>query len=372
MDQVKVTIIGAGVVGLAVAAALSKTCDSVLVVEKHDAFGRETSSRNSEVIHSGIYYPQDSLKAKFCVEGAERLYALCGCNSIPYKKIGKLIVASTAEQIPVLETLLKKGRRNNVKNLVLLDKQEVRKKEPNVLAEAALYSPDTGIVDSHALMKHYYQTAVMNNALFSFNSEVISLEKSKEDFVVGIKEDQYRFRSRVVINAAGLYADCVASLAGIDIFKADYKLKYCKGSYFSYAKPSPVSMLVYPVPHEHLVGLGVHATLDLGGRLRFGPDTEYVDAGFDYKVSLDKRDDFYEGASRIIAGLDKDALLPDMSGMRPKLQGPGQGVRDFVINEESGKGLPGLINLIGIESPGLTSSAAIAEKIKGITDALLS
>lgn len=131
-------------------------------------------------------------------------------------------------------------------------------------------------------------------------------------------------------------------------------------------------MLVYPVPHEHLVGLGVHATLDLGGRLRFGPDTEYVDAGFDYKVSLDKRDDFYEGASRIIAGLDKDALLPDMSGMRPKLQGPGQGVRDFVINEESGKGLPGLINLIGIESPGLTSSAAIAEKIKGITDALLS
>ncbi len=371
MDEVNITIIGAGVVGLATAAELSTLCDNIIVLEKHDSFGRETSSRNSEVIHSGIYYPHGSLKASLCVEGARLLYELCDCHSLPYKKTGKLIVASDKSEEPVLAELLEKGKKNNVCGLSLLNKQEISKREPHVLADAALLAPETGIVDSHALMKHFYNVAEANGVLFAFNSELNRLTRSNTGFIAGIRQDDYQFQSRIIINCAGLYADCVAGLAGIDIRKHDYALKYCKGSYFSYAKPSPVAMLIYPVPHDELVGLGVHATLDLGGRLRFGPDAEYVSGTLDYKVDAGKKVIFYQGASRIISGLEKDAFIPDMSGIRPKLQGPGEKVRDFIIREESDKGLPGLINLIGIESPGLTASPAIAKMLAGIVKKLL-
>jgi L-2-hydroxyglutarate oxidase LhgO len=368
MDEIGITIIGAGVIGLAVAAELSVRYDNIVVLERHGTFGQETSSRNSEVIHSGIYYPEGSLKARLCVDGAGYLYEICERYSIPHKKLGKLIVATDESELKTLEELYQKGQRNNVKGLLILNKDNVNKMEPNVKAAAALYSPYTGIVDSHSLMKYFYNMAEDNGVLFAFNSEVNRLDKANNGFVVGIQHDGYQFRTKVVINCAGLLSDYIAKLAGIDIQKNGYELKYCKGSYFSYAKKAPLKMLIYPVPHKDLTGLGVHATLDLGGRLRFGPDTEYIDV-IDYKVDVNKRDIFYEGASKIINGLEKDAFIPDMAGIRPKIKG--DGIKDFVIKHEDDKGLEGFINLVGIESPGLTASFAIARHVKNTVDNIL-
>jgi L-2-hydroxyglutarate oxidase LhgO len=206
--------------------------------------------------------------------------------------------------------------------------------------------------------------------IFAFNSELDWLSREKDHFMAGVKQEQYRFRSRIVINAAGLWSDQVARLAGLDVNKLGYKIRFCKGSYFCSQKPSPVKMLVYPIPHDELVGLGVHATLDMSMRLRFGPDVEYVDK-IDYYVDVEKQERFFAGASRIIPGLDRDAFFPDMAGIRPKLQGPGEKTRDFVICEESEKDLPGLVNLIGIESPGLTASLAIAKKVADLVSPYL-
>ncbi|MBI4681354.1 MAG: NAD(P)/FAD-dependent oxidoreductase, partial [Nitrospirae bacterium] len=289
----------------------------------------------------------------------------------PHKKLGKLIVAVEQSELGILEKLHKNGQRNNVKGLTILDRGAVNRMEPNTKTIAALYSPDTGIIDSHSLMKYFYNAAKDNGVLFGFNSEVNRLDKESDGFVIGIQQDDYQFKSKVVINCAGLSSDYIAKLTGIDIQKSGYELKYCKGSYFSYAKSSPVKMLIYPVPHEELVGLGVHATLDLGGRLRFGPDAEYIDA-IEYKVNADKKDFFYKGASKIIKGLEKDAFVPDMAGIRPKLSGKNETARDFVIKDEAEKGLDGLINLIGIESPGLTASPAIAKVVADMVSRILS
>ncbi|MEW6162630.1 MAG: NAD(P)/FAD-dependent oxidoreductase [Nitrospirota bacterium] len=367
MEEVEITIIGAGVVGLAIAAELSEQYENIVVLERHDSFGQETSSRSSEVIHSGIYYPQGSLKARLCIEGAKQLYEICGRYSVPCKKIGKLIVATKQAELSAMEELFEKGKINMVNGIVLLDKKEVDKIEPNTNAIAAIYSPNTGIIDSHSLMKHFLNMASDRGVLVAYGSEVESIDKEENGFVVAIKQERYLFKSRVVINCAGLAADYIAALTGIDVQRSGYELKFCKGSYFAYAKPSPVKMLIYPVPHRELIGLGVHATLDLGGRLRFGPDTEYVES-IDYKVDINKRDIFYEGALKIIHGLEKDAFIPDVAGIRPKLQGPGEETKDFVITDETGKGLPGLINLIGIESPGLTASPAIAKYVANIVE----
>jgi L-2-hydroxyglutarate oxidase LhgO len=384
MEEVNITIIGAGVIGLAIASELSERYEDIIVLERHNSFGQEISSRNSEVVHAGIYYPEGSLKARLCVdsevvhagiyypegslkarlcvEGMERLYKACERFSIPHKITGKLIVATGQEELNALETFFKKGKENNVKCLSMLDKNDAKKIEPDTNAIAAVYSPNTGIIDSHSLMKHFLNKASAKGVIVAYNSEAAIIDKEKDAFIVGIKEEDYRIKSRVVINCAGLSAHHIASLAGIDIHKNRYGLKLCKGSYFSYAKPSPVKMLVYPVPNKELTGLGIHATLDLGGRLRFGPDTEYVDA-IDYEVDIDKRDKFYEGASRLIPCLDKDAFIPDMAGVRPKLYGKGEPVRDFIITDEWDNDLAGLINLIGIESPGLTASMAIAREV---------
>ncbi len=370
MDQVEITIIGAGVVGLAIAAELSEIFENIAVLERHDRFGQETSSRNSEVIHSGIYYQEGSLKARLCVNGAELLYRECKEYSIPHKRLGKLIVATDRTELKSLEEFLEKGAKNRVKDLTLLDAQEVKRIEPNTNAIAAIYSPNTGIVDSHSLMKHFFNKAEDKGVIFAFNSEVVQINNERDGFIVGIKQENYQLRSKVVINCAGLSADYIAGLAGIDVTASGYKLRFCKGSYFSYANTSPVKMLVYPVPHQELIGLGVHATLDLGGRLRFGPDTEYVDR-IDYKVDAASKEAFYKGALKIIPGLEEDAFIPDMAGIRPKLSGPGEKASDFVITDEADKGLPGLINLIGIESPGLTASPAIARMVSGIVSGIM-
>ncbi|MBF0317034.1 MAG: NAD(P)/FAD-dependent oxidoreductase [Nitrospirae bacterium] len=365
MDRVNITIIGAGVIGLAIAAELSMDFEDILVIERHDDFGREISSRNSEVIHSGIYYPTGSLKGVLCIEGAALLYRYCEEHSIAHQRIGKLIVATTESEVEPLEELYRRGKLNGVMDMVMLQGNEVARMEGNVNAVAAILSPSTGIIDSHGLMKRLFTVAQGRGVTVSFNEEVVSIEQQSEGYVVGIRSEGYRFLSRVVINAAGLGSDQVAAMIGIAVDPACYRLRYCKGSYFSYAGRSPVQRLIYPVPEKDLKGLGVHATLDLAGRLRFGPDTEYVDA-IDYTVDDSKRDRFYEGACKIIRGIDKDALVADMAGVRPKIKG--EGVQDFLIRHENKRGLEGFINLVGIESPGLTACLAIASRVGKFVD----
>ncbi len=365
MDQVKAIIIGAGVVGLAVAARLSETGGDIVVIERNSHYGLETSSRNSGVIHAGIYYPAGSLKAQLCVAGNRMLYSLCSACDIPHAATGKLIVAALESERQALTDLYRCGIENGISDISLLESDEVRRREPKVKAAAALYSPRTGIIDVHRLMDHYYRKAKAAGVVFAFNSDVEGIEHRSSHHVVAVRQDACRIAAPVVVNAAGLAADRVAALAGLDIDRKGYRLRLCKGTYFSYAKPSPVSMLVYPLPHRDLRGLGIHATLDLGGRLRFGPDAEFVEA-LDYRTDPSKGQTFYEGAASIIEGLDPRAFVPEMAGIRPKLAARGAGPRDFVIADEAGEGSPGFINLIGIESPGLTAAPAIAEYVSGM------
>jgi L-2-hydroxyglutarate oxidase LhgO len=365
MEKVQVTIIGAGVIGLALARELSSHYSDIVVLEKNDHFGRETSSRNSEVIHSGIYYPKDSLKARLCIEGARLLYDYCQSHSIPHQRLGKLIVATTGNEVGQVRKLHEKGIANGVKGLSIVDAAQIQEWEPHVPGMMALWSPNTGIVNSHILMERYYREATGAGALFAFNSEVKSITRHGDDYEVATGDDEYRFLSRIVINAAGLHSDHVAALAGLDVDALGYRLQYCKGDYFSYSGKSPVRRLIYPVPHENLTGLGVHATLNLGGQLRFGPDTEFVDR-LDYTVDQRKKESFFNSACKIITGLELSRFMPDMSGIRPKLKGPG--VRDFIIRNESANRLPNFINLIGMESPGLTASMAIARHVRNLIE----
>lgn len=360
MDQVDITVIGAGVVGLAVAAALAKAGRDVVVLERHAKHGQETSSRNSEVIHAGIYYPSGTLKAAFCVEGARRLYAFCEEHEVPHARLGKLIVAADESEVATLESLMRQGQANGVPELRLITGEEARRLEPNVNAVAALHSPATGILSVHALMDRLHAIAESRGAMFVFGCEVRGVEPVPGGYELKVAGEEYSLHSRGVVNCAGLQSDQVAALAGLDPDAAGCRLRYCKGSYFSYQKKSPVSRLVYPVPQEHLTGLGIHATLDLGGCLRFGPDTEFVER-LDYDVDPVKGDPFFQGACKIIRGLQRDALVPGMAGVRPRLAG--EGVRDFVIRHEANRGLPGWINLVGIESPGLTGCLSIAERV---------
>jgi L-2-hydroxyglutarate oxidase LhgO len=361
MDQTEVTVIGAGVVGLAIAAELARAGREVVLLERHPTYGQETSSRNSEIIHAGIYYPPGSLKAALCVEGAARLYRYCEDREIPHARLGKLIVAAAEPEIPILESLLARGQANGVRDLRLLDRAETRALEPCARAVAGLHSPHTGILSVHGLMAQLYREGKAAGVLFAFGGEVDFLERRGDGFVVGLAGQDYRMLSRVVVNAAGLASDRVARMLGIDIDADGYRLQYCKGCYFVYQKPSPIRRLVYPVPHDDLKGLGVHATLDLGGCLRFGPDVEDV-AELDYDVPAGKQDFFRRSAACLLDGLVPEAIVPGMAGIRPKLAG--SGVRDFLIRHEADRGLPGAINLVGIESPGLTGCLAIAARVK--------
>lgn len=370
MDEVGITVIGAGVVGLAIAAEISRDRE-VYILEKNETFGLETSSRNSEVIHAGIYYPSDSLKARLCIEGKALLYGLCEKYGIGCNKLGKLIVATENEEIEELEKLLKNGRENGV-NLEFLSKQEVKRLEPNVKALAAIFSPSTGIIDSHGLMKYLVQTINSNGSALIYKAKVIGIEKLNSKFRVAIEDPSGKssFLTRILINSAGLNSDKIAELAGIDIVKAGYKIYYCKGEYFSLGKRL-TSRLVYPVPEPKGGGLGIHITLDLQGRTRLGPNACYV-CEIDFKVNENLKQDFYHSAKRLLPSIKYDDLEPDFCGIRPKLQGEGEGFRDFVIRHEIDKGLEGLVNLIGIESPGLTASPAIARYVKNIVDKISS
>ncbi len=369
-----VTIIGAGVVGLAIAAEISESNRQVYILEKNDTFGQETSSRNSEVIHSGIYYPANSLKARTCVEGNPEMYELCRKYGVEYSNLTKLVVATCDEEIGEIESLLNKGRTNGTPGLKILSKSEVAKLEPNITAVAALHCPTTGVVDSHGLMQCFIAIATRNDAHIAYRAEVTRIEKTSNGYRVTASNnnEDFTFDTGVVINCAGLHADKVAALAGIDIEASGYRLYYCKGEYFSVGngKNKLVSRLVYPVPPAKTTGLGVHVTLGLDGRMRLGPSVEYVDS-IEYSVDVNKKQMFFDSARTFLPFIEYEDLEPEMAGMRPKLQGPGEEYRDFIIREEGDKGLSGLINLIGIESPGLTASPAIAKHVAQMVRPLL-
>jgi len=370
-----ITIIGAGVVGLAIAAQVAGQHKAVYVLEKNERFGQEISSRHSGVIHSGIYYPYGSLKAKLCVEGNRLLYEICQKHGIGYRKMGKLIVAASDEETGQLQELKERGHRNGAEGLRIISRRELNELEPNVKGVAALLSPATGIIDSHALMGFFAARAKEGGAEITYRKNVVGIDKLSGGYKVTVEEgdkDKFSFATRILINCAGLQCDRVAELAGIDIAKADYRLHYSKGEYFSVGggKNKLVSRLIYPVPEVKFTSLGVHVTLDLEGRMRLGPNAEYV-ASIDYSVDTGHKDEFYNSAKRMLPFIEYEDLEPEMAGIRPKLQGPGEDVKDFVIRNETDKGLPGFINLIGIESPGLTSSPAIARYVANIVKGIV-
>jgi len=375
MPDIDILIIGAGVVGLAVAKEVSECSKNVVLVEKNAYFGQETSSRNSEVIHAGMHYPQGSLKAVLCVEGRQLLYEICRKHAIGFKKCGKLTVALDSWEVPYLEKLLRQGESNGVEGLRFVEKKELTSLEPNIDGFSALWSSETGIIDSHRLMQYYLNFAKDNGAIVSFNSKVSAIEKSYQGYNVAVSnnDDNFVLRSQVVINCAGLDSDTIAAMPGIDILASKYNLYYCRGEYFRvHNQYGKLNTLVYPVPVPKGAGLGIHATLDLNGGLRLGPDDEYLALReVNYSSDPSKRKNFFLSANKFMPFLKEEDLATDTVGIRPKLQGPGEDFRDFVIQDEAKKGFPGLINLIGIESPGLTASAAIGKKVKTmVTDIL--
>jgi len=368
MADAALTVIGGGVVGLAIAAELAPWHAPLILVEREAKVGQETSSRNSEVIHAGIYYPTGSLKARLCVEGNRLLYELCARHGIPHRRITKIITATGPAEEEELHRLHALGTANGVR-LRMLGAREVSALEPMIVTVGGILSPDTGIISAHALMDYFLHAALAAGATVQTRCTVTGLERCAGGYRVTVSEEagHSTFTSERVINAAGLESDTIAALAGIDVAGASYRLHYSRGSYFALPPrlSSCVSRLVYPVPsHE---SLGVHAVLDMGGRLKFGPDIEYQeDRTLDYRVDPSRRAAFGASVRRILPHVSDDDLTPDMCGIRPKLQGPGEPARDFVIREESDRGLPGLFSLIGIDSPGLTASPAIARHVASL------
>ncbi|OGW73236.1 MAG: hypothetical protein A3J81_09065, partial [Nitrospirae bacterium RIFOXYB2_FULL_43_5] len=336
------------------------------VVEKNDSFGRETSSRNSEVIHSGIYYPLNSLKAELCVRGNALLYDYLIKRNISHSKIGKIVVAVNEDEKRSLFNLKTNGERNGVKDLSILVENELRALEPDIKGVAGLLIPSTGILDTHSFMQSLVADVKNNGASIAYNSNVCAISKAAGvGYIVKIENENYEFETGILINCGGLWSDKLASMCGIDIVKESYKLHYCKGDYFRTSKQLNIKKLVYPVPEAEMHSLGIHLTPDLGGGLRFGPDATYV-INLEYTVDETKKDKFAHSIGCYLPSITSTDIFADTSGIRPKLQGPKDKFRDFIIKEESSKGLKGLINLIGIESPGLTSCLAIAEHVQGL------
>lgn len=371
MADTPLTIVGAGVVGLAVAARLGPRFPELVVLERHERHGTETSSRNSEVIHAGMYYPTGTLKARLCVRGNRLLYELCERLEIPHRRTTKLIVATAPGDRGELEQLLALGHANGVE-LSMLTGEECRRLEPAVPAVAGLFSPTTGIVSAHGLMDALLHEARRHGAILQPRAELVGVERRNRDYRLEVRtpDGVESLTSERLVNAAGLDSDTVAALAGIDVSAAGYQLHWWKGSYFavSGAKAKLVSRLVYPPPTH--VSLGVHAVLGLDGRLRFGPDADHLpDRRQDYSVDETKRAGFGTAVRHLFPQIGDEDLTPDIAGIRAKLQGPGEGFRDFVIAEEWARGLPGFVSLVGIDSPGLTSALAIAEEVERLLPA---
>ncbi len=360
-ESAEAVVVGAGVVGLAVARALAIAGRETLILEAADSFGSETSSRNSEVIHAGLYYPTGSLKARLCLAGRDRLYDYCASRGIAHKRLGKLIVASEPAQIAILKNIQALAVANGVDDLEWLGANAANALEPTLNAAAALLSPSTGIVDSHGLMLSYLGEAESHGAALALKSPVGGGAIEGDGFLLDVGgAAPMQLRCRYLVNAAGLGAQSLAhALAGFESAQVP-PLYLAKGNYFVLAGRAPFERLVYPVPEGG--GLGVHLTLDLAGRARFGPDVEWIDR-IDYRVDPARSAIFYEAIRRYWPGLPDAALLPGYAGIRPKIHGPGGPAADFLVQGFPYHGIKGLVNLFGIESPGLTSSLALADLV---------
>lgn len=367
MDYIDGCVIGAGVIGLAIGRALVARGQEVVVLDRERQYGEGISSRNSEVIHAGIYYPANSLKALTCVRGKDMLYEYCRKRGVGHRRCGKLIVATESAEEAVLQDIKTKACANGVDDLEFWSADRVKAAEPEVKATMALFSPSTGIVSSHELMNAYLGDLESGGGSFVGNTRVKKVVAEKPGFIVicDVDGEEYRFATRILINSAGLGAQALAgSIEGLDD-KWIPPLYLCKGNYFIMSGRSPFQRLIYPVPEKSGAGLGVHATIDLGDQVKFGPDVEYVGEE-NYGVSEDRLDQYYAAVRKYYPGLKDGNLTPGYAGIRPKLQGPGQPPADFMVQGPADHGLPGLVQLFGIESPGLTSSLAIADDVIGL------
>lgn len=358
MDRIDATVIGAGVIGLAVARALALAGKSVLILEREAQIGSGISSRNSEVIHAGIYYAPGSVKERLCIAGRHMLYAYCESHKLPHHRCGKLIFASNDGQITALEEIARRGADAGVDDLEMLDRRQAERLEPALGCAAAIHSPSTGIIASHDLMLSLLGEAEDNGAVLARKTTLERIEISAGKWVVHAAN--VAFQSDIIVNAAGLQGwEVAGSIDGLDA-KHIPAMHLAKGNYFDYSGRIPFQRLIYPIPDPG--GLGTHLTLDMAGRARFGPDVEWIDH-VDHAVDPARKAEFVVAAQRIWHGLDPDCLAPAYCGIRPKLSGPGDPPADFLIQCEAAHGLPGLVNLFGIESPGLTASLAIADEV---------
>ncbi|AMR77555.1 NAD(P)/FAD-dependent oxidoreductase [Cupriavidus nantongensis] len=368
METVDCVVIGAGVVGLAVARALALQGREVIILEAENAFGTITSARNSEVIHAGIYYPAGSLKAQLCVRGKAMLYDYCASRHVAHQRCGKLIVATSAAQVATLESIRARAAANGVDDLRLIDRAEAQALEPQLQCEAALLSPSTGIVDSHGLMTALLGDAENVGAMLAVQSPVLGGAVTADGIRLEIGAEDgstTTLLARTVVNSAGLTAPELARrLDGMPEAHIPPQY-YAKGCYFTLAGRAPFSRLIYPVPEA--AGLGVHLTIDLGGQARFGPNVRWIDE-IEYGVDAADADAFYDEVRRYWPGLADGALQPGYAGIRPKISGPHEAAADFRIDGPAVHGVPGLVHLFGIESPGLTSSLAIAERVCAVLD----
>ncbi len=363
MDQIDTVVIGAGVVGLAVARALALRGREVLVLEAADAIGTGTSSRNSEVIHAGIYYAAGSLKARLCVEGKALLYAYCAERGIAHRRCGKLLVATSDDQLPQLQLIIDKAAANGVYDLVLLTQAEAQAMEPHLACVAAVHSPSTGIIDSHALMLSLQGDLENAGGMVAFNTSVASAKVVAEGIELTMADDT-QLQAKRVVNAAGLHAQSLAHR--IEGLAAEHvpPAFFAKGNYFTLSGRSPFTRLIYPVPNSpNAAGLGVHLTIDMGGQAKFGPDVEWVNSPDELTVDPARGDAFYAEVRKYWPELPDGALQAGYAGIRPKIQSPTESARDFLIQGPQDHGVPSLVNLFGIESPGLTSSLAIGAMV---------
>ena len=373
LSQVDITIIGAGVIGLAVASEVAREDRNVYILERNETFGKETSSRNSEVIHTSLFYPTGSLNAKTCSRGQVLLYELCEKHDIACKRIGKLIVAVDDTEVGALEKLYQKGIADGI-DLAILSRQELKKLEPNVNGVAAIFSPSTGIIDSYGLMSYLLSKARGSDAQIVYKTEVVAIDKVSTGYKVSVMEPggDSSFTSRLVVNCAGFHSDKVARMCGIDAMaEASYKLYYCKGEYYSLSpiRGRMINHLVYPMPLPESLA-GIHTVTDVFGRTRIGPHFYYVDE-IDYVMDSSQKQSFYHAIRSLFPFVEYDDIDPESAGIMPRLYNKGEAFREFTIKHEYDKGLPGFINLIGIESPGLTASLAIARYVSCLVDEAL-
>jgi L-2-hydroxyglutarate oxidase LhgO len=367
MDKIDVVIAGGGVIGLAIAEALRRQYPdkAIILMEKHEKFGQEVSGRNSEVIHGGMYYPTGSLKAQLCVKGNSMLYAYCAKHHVSQQKLGKIIITRNKEEETAVKGIYEQGKRNGVPGLKYLTQEEVNTMEPNVFATGALFSATTGIISAHELMQSLEREAIKNGVMIAYAHKIQQVEKSEGGYIIHYANPTSEdvLECSVLFNCLGLYSDIIPQQLGIDIDKEGYRIYPVKGEYFSLrpGKSRLMNHLVYPPPLHNLKGLGIHITKSLDGLCKLGPNAFYVNSKEDYSVDHDHLEEFYQAAHSYLPFVEKDDLNDDMAGIRPKIQAPGAPWQDFIIRNEENRGLTNLINLVGIESPGLTSSLAIAE-----------